>query len=433
LQDHGLAERDELAALSTCRYVHITGLEYFLDEHGRRCIDPLWHKDLMQHLRYLPHMTLVAGHDRRLPPPPGFVPLEENDLTRHLRLVPVPYRLNWPGALLCAPVAARRIWRAVDDADLVFAGFIEWPIPIGWIATPIVRWKKKPYYTFLDSAFWRLPDGVARPIHRRVREWFTEKVTRMCMRRLDLAFITNEGYRDAFRDAPERAHLIHASWIDEANLLTDTEARAAWREKTAAPDEPLRLLFVGRLVEEKGVRVLLDAFAQLDPAARVQLDILGTGELERTCVAAAAAHDGDHDVRYLGSVPYEELFGLIGRYHAVVVPSVSDEQPRIVYDAFSQAVPVIASDTFGLRDCVDDATGFLVPPNDPVRLARAIERAATERALLERAGMQALRVARRLTHTEMHRQRRHALHALVSARRSEEEGKHSAQQSAAAR
>lgn len=410
-------ESTELAALASCRYVHITGLDYYVDDAGRHYVEPLWHKDLMQHLRYLPQMTLVAGHDPKLAPPPDSVPIE-GELARQLRFVPIPYKLSWPGALICSPVAAWRMWRAVRDADLVFAGFIEWPIPFGWIATPIIRLLRKPYYTFFDSAFWRLPDGVPKPVHRRVRGWFTEGVNRLCLRHIDLAFITQEAYRDAFRNAPERAHLIHASWIDEANVLSDAAAMASWSDKTRDPEAPLRILFVGRLEEDKGVRVLLDAFSLIDPeTARVQLDVLGKGALESACTAAAKTSHGDLAVRYLGTVPYEDLFDVIRDYHAVIVPSISDEQPRIVYDAFSQAVPVIASDTTGLRDCVEpEVTGLLVPANDAPALARAIERVGRDRSVLERLGTHALAVARGLTHTDMHAQRRHLLYELIAGR-----------------
>ena len=411
------AERRELAALSSCRYLHITGLEYYVDAAGRGYVEPLWHKDLMQHLRYLPRMTLIAACDPKLAPPPDSV-LIEGDLARQLRVVTVPYKLTWPSALLWAPVTMRRIWREVTDADLVFAGFIEWPIPFGWLATPIVRWKRKPYYTFFDSAFWRLPDGVPKPIHHRVRGWFTERLNRLCLRHVDLAFITHEGYRDAFDKSPERAHLIHASWIDEANVLDEADAHASWHDKSRDRDAPLRIVFAGRLEEAKGVRVLLDAFDLVDSSkARVTLDMLGTGALEPMCIAAAA--DPDRDINFLGTVPYDELFALLRGYDAVIVPTVSDEQPRIVYDAFSQAVPVIASDTDGLRDCVDDGdNGMLVPANDPLALAQAIERAADDRALLEKLGMNGLEVARGLTHADMHAQRRPLLHALVSSRQS---------------
>jgi glycosyltransferase involved in cell wall biosynthesis len=56
----------------------------------------------------------------------------------------------------------------------------------------------------------------------------------------------------------------------------------------------------------------------------------------------------------LGEVRYgPDFFRLVRRFDAVLVPSVSDEQPRIIFDAFSQAVPVIGSDAGNIREIVD--------------------------------------------------------------------------------
>src|SRR5437763_3525524 len=62
-------------------------------------------------------------------------------------------------------------------------------------------------------------------------------------------------------------------------------------------------------------------------------------------------HDALPILRLLDPVPPGAPFlALVRRYHALLLPSLSDEQPRVVLDAASQAVPAIASDTDGLRD-----------------------------------------------------------------------------------
>ncbi|WP_333190780.1 hypothetical protein [Microcoleus sp. Pol7_A1] len=65
----------------------------------------------------------------------------------------------------------------------------------------------------------------------------------------------------------------------------------------------------------------------------------------------------------MGTIAYgKELFRLLQEYHAIVVPSLSEDQPRIVYDdAYSQVVPILASNTDGLRDCIHNhKTGVIV-------------------------------------------------------------------------
>ncbi len=56
------------------------------------------------------------------------------------------------------------------------------------------------------------------------------------------------------------AYVVPATWIDEAIILNDDELTRSWKAKTVGPN----LLFAGRLTEEKGIRVFLDAVQKVD-------------------------------------------------------------------------------------------------------------------------------------------------------------------------
>jgi glycosyltransferase involved in cell wall biosynthesis len=161
------------------------------------------------------------------------------------------------------------------------------------------------------------------------------------------------------------------------------------------------------LTAEKGVDTLLDAVRILDRRGeRWRLDIIGEGPRRDACRALA---EQLRSVRMcvLSEVPYgAKFFDLLGQYHAVVVPSLSDEQPRIVFDAFSQALPVLASSTDGLTPHVKDGeTGWLFEANSAEALARVLSEAAKDVARLRQLGLSALAAARGSTHEEMHRRR----------------------------
>jgi glycosyltransferase involved in cell wall biosynthesis len=99
----------------------------------------------------------------------------------------------------------------------------------------------------------------------------------------------------------------------------------------------------------------------------------------------------------------------------VAVPSLSDEQPRVPYDCFSQAVPVVGSDTPGILQCVTDGRdGKIVPAGDAQALADAIAWAAADRAAVRDLGIAALDTARELTHDKMHSRR---AEIILAARR----------------
>ena len=167
------------------------------------------------------------------------------------------------------------------------------------------------------------------------------------------------------------------------------------------------------------MNTLLEAVDRLSPEQyAIEIDIAGAGPLQADCEAFIAAYQGTIKVRFIGTVRYgADFFALLRSYHAVVVPSISDEQPRIVYDAYSQGVPVLASDTAGLRSCVRaDVTGCLDTPGSAESLARRLAWASGHIAQLESMGLAALGVARGLTHRGMHQRRLVALASALEAR-----------------
>ena len=251
-----------------------------------------------------------------------------------------------------------------------------------------------------------------------MRAGLYERLAQWCLRSADLAIYTQEEYRRSFppREA-NLGHVIHASWIDEPVIISDQEAQATWRQKLShAPGQEIRFLFVGRLDAEKGILILLEAITLI---ARknipLRLDILGAGNLAPDCKAVGDSLRDVTHVHLLGTVTYgAPLFQLLRKYHALIVPSISDEQPRIVYDGYSQAVPVIGSSTPGLKDCVnEDETGWLVRPGDAVALAGALERGSKCPNQLQRMGLRAVAASRAMTHQKMHWNRQRLLLKLL--------------------
>jgi glycosyltransferase involved in cell wall biosynthesis len=233
-----------------------------------------------------------------------------------------------------------------------------------------------------------------------------ERVARFCVERADLTVCTQPTYRDSlFVDGRGRAVVIPATWINAEDVLDQDQAEAAWREKLAR--RVFRVLLPARLTADKGIHVLIDAIRRLDEAGvELELGIIGAGALRERCVELARS-TRSVQVSVLETVPYgPAFFELLRAYETVLVPNLGDEQPRIIFDAYSQAVAVIASDTPGTRPCIEDGqTGRIVPRGDAEALAEAIRSAAAERETWHRMGLAALAEARRHTHRAMHHQR----------------------------
>jgi glycosyltransferase involved in cell wall biosynthesis len=160
------------------------------------------------------------------------------------------------------------------------------------------------------------------------------------------------------------------------------------------PAPPFRLLFVGRLVERKGVRHLLDAVARArTDGVDVVADVVGEGPIRPALEAHARSLGLASAVRFHGFVSDEELVRRYVECHAFVLPAVVDEKGDVeglgvvIIEALAYGRGVIASDAGGITDIVDhDRTGLLVPPGDAAALADAIATLAADPGRLARLG-----------------------------------------------
>ena len=155
------------------------------------------------------------------------------------------------------------------------------------------------------------------------------------------------------------------------------------RTARRSPGAPFTVLFVGRLVERKGVSHLVDAVNLLLPGAEVRLVIVGDGP-ERARIEARVRDRGlDGRVAVRGQVSDAELQAAYAGADAFVLPAVVDRRGDteglgvVLLEAMNHRVPVIASAIGGITDIVEDGvSGLLVPPGDAPALAAALGRLA---------------------------------------------------------
>ncbi len=165
--------------------------------------------------------------------------------------------------------------------------------------------------------------------------------------------------------------------VETPGVLPNVTGGLEVRPAVETGEEPGFLLFVGRLRIRKGVEVLLQALRALRdrPAGEpARLLIAGDGEHREALERTAATLGLGASVRFLGRCEAGRVRGLLHGARALVVPSIYEGMPLVVLEAMEAGVPVVASAVSGIPEVVEDGvTGWLVPPENPGALAKALE------------------------------------------------------------
>ena len=143
---------------------------------------------------------------------------------------------------------------------------------------------------------------------------------------------------------------------------------------------PTRFLFVGQLIERKGIDVLLGAFAGLNHA---ELLIAGDGPLRDRVLTA-----GDSRVTVYGHLEPKALGDLYTQADVFVLPSLYETWGLVVNEALEHGLPVIVTDQVGATDDLveDGVNGLIVPAGSTYALADAMRRVSTWTPEKRRAG-----------------------------------------------
>jgi starch synthase len=180
------------------------------------------------------------------------------------------------------------------------------------------------------------------------------------------------------------AYISRACGIDSGRIATILYPIDTTRFAPGVRARESLVLFVGRVERRKGAHLMLRAVADVRRRhPRSQFAFVG-----RICEDMQEdARSLPNGVRFVGPVKREELVEWYRRAALFCAPSLWDNSPNTIYEAMSCGTPVVATNVGGIPELVDDGvTGFLVPPERPDELARAINALLENPGLLARMG-----------------------------------------------
>jgi glycosyltransferase involved in cell wall biosynthesis len=123
---------------------------------------------------------------------------------------------------------------------------------------------------------------------------------------------------------------------------------------------PLRLAFVGRIDQLKGIDLLIDAVGNFN-SNEILLDIYGTTDDQKFLEACKKRSLPFENIEWKGLLPPAEVMKALARYHALVLPSiVAEMSPLVIQEAFAAKIPVIGSNIYGIAEQVKDGVNGLL-------------------------------------------------------------------------
>jgi len=158
----------------------------------------------------------------------------------------------------------------------------------------------------------------------------------------------------------------------EAYAKVEHSDLSSFRSKFALPEEKI-VLFVGRLVYEKGVQVLVNAITKVLEKVNAKFVIVGNGYMKEQLSSIIKGLGLSHKVLFTGFVDDETLRKLQKCADVSVVPSLFEPFGIVALEAMAAKSPVVVSDTGGLSEIVEHGvTGVKVYVNNPESLAWGI-------------------------------------------------------------
>ncbi len=231
----------------------------------------------------------------------------------------------------------------------------------------------------------------ANALHHVLAPWFIKKIEKLYLKTVD-GFIFNSIATELAISGiigKKSNSIIAYPGKDRLQLNTVEECI-----HLKCQNKKLRIIFIGNLLYNKGLHVLLHALSEIDPAlwelsivGNLRVDLAYTRKILKMIVQLKL----DANIKLCGLLDVDHLKEELQSQHVLIVPSYYESYGIVYTEAMGAGIPIIASKTGGVPEIVNDAgNGFLITPGDVEMLRECIIKLMQDRDLLKRMSFSAL-------------------------------------------
>ncbi len=235
---------------------------------------------------------------------------------------------------------------------------------------------RKPFFATLHSTEIGRRNGIHSDYERMIHEteaWLTYEAWKVVC----CSDYMVQHIKWAFGLPTDKLMMIPNGVNTEVYKKNEKEDLARFRKKYALPEEKI-VLFVGRLVYEKGVHILVNAAPKVLEKTNAKFIIVGNGYMKDQLLNIVNSTGLAHKVMFTGFVDDDTLRKLQRCADVSVVPSLFEPFGIVALEAMAARSPVVVSDTGGLSEIVNhDVDGVKVYTGNPDSLAWGITRVLT--------------------------------------------------------
>jgi len=309
-----------------------------------------------------------------------------------------------------APTAASYFWAELQEASKVIPGF--------WAKLAVAQGEQA---SSVYQAAWLAREVRLKGITHLHAHFGTvaTSVARLASHFAGIPYTFTAHAKDIFHESVE-AEDMRRKLSDAANVITVSDYNLEYLQQTYGDaaarvqriyngldlgqlayksplHRPPQIISVGRLIEKKGVPILIDACAILaNRGCQFNCQIIGSGSLEAELRQQIQQLGVQSIVEIIGPRPQNEVFEQVQKAAVFAAPYVigkdgnRDGLPTVLLEAMALGTPCVSTDVTGIPEVVrDEETGLMVPQHDPKALADALERLLTEPTLRVRLATQA--------------------------------------------